>query len=158
MADVYGVVPGDISAVMKNLFPNGFGDSTTPTKRVVADYITAADLHAQMAVRGVASGTPSSTDAAADMARRYIRDSVRVRVLMDVYEGRDPEGVERAIRVHRENEKAALEALERLGERAIGEVTESPPRRVASHLTAGYVVPRRLLVDDEDLARRERRY
>src|SRR5690349_18528013 len=111
MANVYGVVPADIAEELRNLFPQGFSATTVPTINLVTEWIATADMIVRLRVTAVASGTPSSTDAAAQLAKTYIKNAVIGRVLRTVYAGNDPVAVASVARAYEDSAKMDLSAI-----------------------------------------------
>lgn len=145
MADTYGVAPSDVAAELKGLFPTGFSGSTNPTDTMVEGWISTADIIVQLRVADITGASPSSSDKAAVLARRYIIDWTKEQVLRTVYAGNDPDRVDAAARPYQVSSKAILSDLETLGAQAAGEGDASPRVRVSSEL------PDRDLVITDDM-------
>lgn len=157
MADTYLVVPADVAAELPGLFDRGFTATTRPTATQVASWIATADVIASMKVQDVTGVSPASSDRAAALARQYVIEWVKAKVMGAVYAGNDPTQVANAVRPHFDNAKTILVALTELGAQATG------TGAAAARVGVPYTTPQReLLVTDEQLdddeSNRERRY
>lgn len=144
MADVYGVTPDDVAALMPALFAAGFTESTVVDDTTVAAWITAADAQAQLAVRAVAGVAPSPSDLAASLAKQYVLMWTAAQVMRAVYAGQDPERVATAANQYAAPAKELLLQLRELGVQAAG---SAEPSRVFGSSGAA----RDLLVTNDDL-------
>jgi hypothetical protein len=120
MADTYGVTPADVAAELPGIFPGGFSASTTPTAAQVAAFIATADLVISIAVQDVAGVAPQASDRAALLARQFIIEAVKARVIRIVYAGNDPERVAAAARPYMDNATEIRTAIEALRTQAAG--------------------------------------
>lgn len=157
MADVYGVTAADVAAELPGLFPRGFSASTQPTSAQVASWIATADAIVSMKIQDVTGQAPATTDKAAALARQYVIEWVKGKVVGAVYAGNDPVQVANATKPHFDNAKTILTALSELGAQATG------TGEAASRVVVPYTEPQRdLLITDEQLdndeGERERRY
>ena len=134
MPDLYGVVPGDVAAELKGLFPGGFTGTTNPTTAMVTGWISTADTIAQLRVADITGTTPAATDRAAVLAKRFIIEWTKEQVIRTVYAGNDPAKVEAAARPYAASAQALLGELEELGAQAAGTGDASPRVRVSSEL------------------------
>jgi hypothetical protein len=157
LPDTYGVVPADISSELKGLYPQGFSGTTVPTYAQVVAWISTADAIVSLRLVDETGQAPASTDAAAGVARTFIREWVKAQVVRAAYAGQDPAAVAVVAKTYSDNASAILKELDEMGSQAVGTGAESPQIAVA------YTVPNRELTvtDDEldmDNAYRTRKY
>lgn len=146
MADIYGVVPDDIAAELRGLFPFGFDVDTVPTDAQVTAWISVADTIVSLHLIDSAGQQPALTDAAASLVQSYIREWVKNQVIRTVYAGQDAVQVAQASKPYSDSAKEILAALDEMGSQAVGLGTESPRIGVA------YTLPQRdLLVTDDEM-------
>lgn len=149
MADLYSVTLEEVQQELGSLFQEGFGASTTPDAATVRRWITENDLKVQLLV-GRIKPPPAATDAAAPLARAYIRLKTAARVVRAALAGMDPGEVARAASAFSEEAKEAWRELEQLGAQISGETA------TASTSTAYAISDRETVVDDYDLDSRYR--
>lgn len=146
MADVYGVTPEDIAAELRGLFPHSFDIDTIPTEAQVIDFISTADDIVRLHLIDTTGGVPALTDAAARLAKTYIRAWVVAQVMRVVYAGNDASAVDLASRPYSDTAKMVLKELDDMGLQAIGTGAASAQVAVA------YTLPNReLMVTDDEL-------
>jgi hypothetical protein len=150
VADTYGVVHGDVSAELPGLFSGGFTANTKPAATQVTSLISTADTIITLKVLDVAGSTPSVTDKASALAKRYIVEWVKAQVVRIAYVGNDATAVKQAVDPYETNAAAMMAAIEQLGAQAEGDGTA-----VASRIRTGdqsrTTTQRALVVDDTQL-------
>lgn len=146
MADLYGVVPDDVASELRGIFPQGFDVDTVPTEAQVIAWISVADIVVQLKVIDITGGIPALTDAAAPLAKIYIKEWVKYQVVRTVYAGQDPVALAAAAKPYSDMADSIFVALDTMGSQAIGVGTAAPRTAVA------YTVPDRgLMVTDDEL-------
>lgn len=146
MPDIYGVQPDDIAAELRGLFPNGFDVDTVPTEAQVIEWISTADDIVRLHLVDSTGGVPAITDAAARLAKTFIRAWVTAQVVRVVYTGNDASAVAQASQPYSDTAKMVLKELDEMGFQAIGTGEASPQVAVA------YTLPdRELMVTDDEL-------
>jgi hypothetical protein len=144
--DTYGVVPADISSELKGLYPQGFSGNTVPTYDQVVAWISTADAIVSLRLVDETGQPPASSDAAAGVARTFIREWVKAQVVRAAYAGNDPLAVASAAKTYSDNAGAILLELDEMGSQAIGTGTES------ARVAVAYTIPdRELTVTDDEL-------
>lgn len=150
MPGLYGVSAADIAAEMPALFPvtvanpNGFGATTKPSEAKVNEWITAADVIAQLRVEA-SSGAPADPAAkAAPLAKQYIREYVKAQVIRTVYAGQDPRDVDEAAAAFESDRDRLYDDLGKLGSQLEGQGPSVARVR-------GKVSDRELLIGDAQL-------
>ena len=157
MPDTYGVTPADVSAELKGLYPLGFSAATVPTDAQVTEWISTADDIVRLHLIDETGQVPAVSDAAARLAKTFIKEWVKAQVIRNAYAGQDPTSVETAAKPYADNAKTILGELDEMGSQAVGTGAESPQIAVA------YTLPDRdLIVTDDELdncdAYRTRKY
>ena len=146
MADLYGVVPEDVRTELRGLFPAAFDTTTNPTLAQVTAWITVADTVVQLKIVDITGGIPALTDAAAPIAKAYIKEWVKLQVIRAVYVGQDPVALASVIKPYSDTADGYFAALDAMGSQAIGVGTAAPRTAVA------YTLPDRgLMVTDDEL-------
>jgi hypothetical protein len=146
VSDTYGVTPADIAAELPGLFPGGFTVVTVPSLSAVASYIATADTIITLQVIDATGGIPALTDRAAPLARQFIIEWVKGKVIRTVYTGNDPSMLTQAIAPYVQMTAELATAIELMGSQATGTGDAAPRTSVA------YVVPdRELIVQDDTL-------
>lgn len=146
MADVYGVTPADIASELKGLYPQGFSGTTVPTYDQVVAWISVADSIVRLQLVDETGSEPAASDAAAPLAKVYIKEWVKSQVVRAAYIGNDPIAVQAAAKPFSDTADLVLKQLNEMGSQAIGTGAESPSIAVA------YTVPQReLTVTDDEL-------
>jgi hypothetical protein len=145
VADTYLVTHADVAAELPGLFPGGFTATTTPTDEQVASFITTADTIVTLRITDDVAESPSASDKAAVMARRYIIDWVKAMVLRIVYGGNDARQVSAAASPYEASAAAMLVAIDNLGLQAVGTGASSPQLQTSAPST------RELVLNDDDL-------
>jgi hypothetical protein len=146
LADVYGVTHADISAELPGLFPGGFSAGTKPTDAQVTAFISIADTIVALRIDQNTGIHGAATDRAASLAKQYIVEWVKAKVLEIVYAGNDPVQVSAAVDPVRSLAKEMLTAIDLMGTQAEG-IGDPDPR-----VTVGEVLPvRDLVITNEDL-------
>ncbi|MDP9202283.1 MAG: hypothetical protein M3P26_10200, partial [Gemmatimonadota bacterium] len=140
------VQPDDIAAELRGLFLTGFDVDSIPTEAQVIEWISTADDIVRLHLVDITGGTPAVTDAAARLAKTYIRAWVVAQVLRVVYSGQDSLAVDQASRPYSDTAKLVLKELDTMGLQAIGTGEASALVAVA------YTLPdRELAVTDDEL-------
>lgn len=150
MADTYGVTAADVAAELPGPFPGGFTVATRPTAAQVTSFITTADTLAQLRVEDVTGIAPQSTDKAAVLARQYIIEWVKAKVLSIVYAGNDPVAISAAVKPYSDLAASLLESIAALAEQAVG-TGEAASRIAVSGVSTAPTVTREMVIDDTDL-------
>lgn len=136
--DSYGVTPSDVSAELPGLFPVGFTQSTKPTFAQVTEWISRADTRVTVAAARLEDSAPNDFgEAVPAMAKDYIVEFVKGKVLQAVYAGQDPAALASILQPQFSAAKDALQSLKDLAieieeeaEEAVGQpvrATESTP-------------------------------
>lgn len=126
MADTYGVTVSDIAAELPGLFPVGFSAATIPSAAQVASFISTGDTLVTLRVKDATGGTPSPSDAAAPLAKRYVINWVLAQVMKIVYAGNDPARITEIVRAYTDVVTELGTAIDLLGEQAIGTGASAP--------------------------------
>lgn len=146
MADIYGVTPDDIAAELRSLFPRGFDVDTVPTEAQVLDWISTGDDLVRLHLVDSTGGVPAVTDAAARLAKTFIRAWVVAQVTRVVYAGNDASAVDQASRPYSDTAKAVLKELDAMGLQAIG------TGEASAQIAVAYTLPdRELAITDAEL-------
>ena len=91
MADTYSVIPSEIASELPALFPGGFSSTSTPSDEAVTSLISTADAIVSFRIdESVGLADDPAAEPNAVLARRFIIDWVKARVIRIVYTGRDP--------------------------------------------------------------------
>lgn len=144
MADLYGVTVEDIEKELGSLFQSGISADSTPDHATVRRWISENDLRVQLLVQRV-KPPPAATDAAAPLAKSYIRLRTAARVVRAAMAGYNPAEVSRASAAYAEDAKEAWHELESLGAQLSGDLVAPSPS------TAYAISDRETVVDDDDL-------
>jgi hypothetical protein len=150
VADTYGVVHGDVAAELPGLFAGGFSANTKPAIAQVTSLISTADTIITLKVIDAAGSTPSVSDKAAALAKRYIIEWVKAQVVRIAYVGNDPTAVKQAVEPYETNAAAMMDAIEALGLQAEGDGTAVASRIVTADQDRT-ATQRSLVVDDTQL-------
>lgn len=146
MPDVYGVLPDDVAAELRGLFPSGFDVDTNPTEAMVIGWISTADQIVSLRIVDITGGVPVVTDAAAPLAKTFIKEWVKTQVIRAVYVGQDPVALVSIVKSYSDNAVAILKSFDDMGSQLVGVGTAAPRTAVA------YTVPDRgLMVTDDEL-------
>lgn len=113
--DTYGVTPLDISAELPGLFASGFTQATKPTIDQVRSWISRSDTRVSVAAAQLEDAAPSEfANAVPAMAKDYIIEFVKGKVLQTVYAGNDPQALASILAPQFSAAKDALQALKDL--------------------------------------------
>lgn len=155
MPAAFGVTVQDVAAEVASLMPQGISETTRPSRALVEAFIAEADARLQLALAGVAAGTPTTADAAYPLARKYVVQSALGETLRILYTGKvsAPELVDLMERFAK-NSADVLKAIVAFGEQAVGTTVETPPANVVF----GDIPLRELMVSDDDLDGSWRRF
>lgn len=146
MADTYGVTSEEVAAELRGLFPTGFDVDTVPTEAQVIEWISTADDIVRLHLVDLTGGTPAVTDAAARLAKTFIRAWVVAQVMRVVYAGNDASAVDQASRPYSDTAKTILKELDSMGLQAIG------TGEASASIAVAYTLPdRELAVTDDEL-------
>ena len=136
----------EVAAELRGLFPSGFDVDTVPTEAQVLEWISTADDIVRLHLVDETGQVPAVTDAAARLAKAFIRSWVIAQVVRVVYAGNDANAVEAASRPYSQTAKQILAELDEMGSQAVGTGDASASVAVA------YTVPNReLAVTDDEL-------
>lgn len=157
MADTYGVTAADIAAELPGIFPGGFSASTKPSDTLVESWISDADVVVGLKVQDIAGQPGASTDKAAVLAKRWIKETVKGQAVRAAYAGNDPLAVKAAAEPYENSAAFTWDAIIALDSQIIG--TGEAASRVGVPYTS---TQRELLVTDaqldDDAGFRERRF
>lgn len=146
MPDTYDVLPAEVAAELKGLFPQGFTSATVPTETEVEDFISTADDIVRLHIQDATGQVPALSDAAVRIVKTYIKEWTKSQVVRSVYAGRDPTAVTAASQPYRDLATQILKDIDVMGLQVVGPGAESPKIAVA------YVTPvRELAVTDDEL-------
>ena len=149
MADTYGVLPIDIAAELPFVFKTGdVTQADIPNRARVTEWISRADARAYLVAENIINAAPSLTDKAVPMAKEFIVQYVKAKVLAAIYAGNDPAAYATIVASAYGDAKNALQTLIDLGTQIEGAGGSSP--RLAISL-ATVATSRDLLVEDIDL-------
>lgn len=154
MPGTYEVEAADVAAELPGIRPV-FSPATKPTQAQVEEWILTADTIVEARIERNTGAQSVATDRVAALARRYIIDYTKARVLEVVYSGEDPTSMRVAVEPYLRNAADMLDAIDTLGTAAAG-ADPAPFQRVFGGMTE-----RAFLVDDDDLqsgARRSLKY
>jgi hypothetical protein len=150
LPDIYGVLPDEVAAELRGLFPANFDVDTVPTEAQVIDWISTADSVVALHLVDSAGQQPALTDAAARIVKTYIRNWVKAEVVKTVYAGQDPLAIKTAAGAYSDTADMLLTELDQMGSQAVGTGLES------ARVAVAYTVPDRdLVVTDDELGRSE---
>jgi hypothetical protein len=144
VADTYDVTPADVAAELPGLYLGGFTSTSTPTADQVVTMISTQDTIVSLRITDDVGRSPALSDRAAAVAKRYIIESVKAMVVRIAYMGNDPVQVNAAAQPYSDIAKATLQAIDLLGQQAVG-TGESAPTIV------GNMATRALVLGNDDL-------
>jgi hypothetical protein len=146
VSDVYGVSAADIAAEVPGLFQFGFTQVTKPNLTTVTSWISDADAYIDGVVVDATTKAPEIADRIAQLPRRYIIDTVLVRIYRAAFAGRNPADI--AALVDGFNPGAIVEQITALVIEAVALETLAESRTVSVPYTTA---SRDLLIDTPDL-------
>jgi hypothetical protein len=144
VANTYDVSPADVAAELPGLYPSGFSGTSVPTTSQVQGFIDVADTIVTLRITDNVAQSPSLSDKAAGIAKRYIIEAVKALVIRLVYVGKDPAYITSIAAPYETLSASYLTAIDTLGLQAIG-TGES------SAATMGHMTSRPLILESWDL-------
>lgn len=142
--NTYDVTPADVAAELPGMFPGGFTATSIPTSSKVQELIDEADTVVTLRITDSVGQSPTLSDAAAKIAKRFITNYVKAEVVRLAYVGRDPNLVLSASQPYVDSATRLLQYITDMGAQVIGAGDSAPG--VMGHMTS-----RALMIESRDL-------